>query len=104
MLIFENLALLFFSAAKVFVLFLVKVICTARSRHPNSALLNVVPVDILKEPVLFDLRGTASTCTKTLAWVSVEQVDNQVFGLLGHAHGEFEHATLDIVEQLVLGL
>ena len=48
-----------------------------------------------------DLAGTPSTSSQALTRVAVEQVHDQVLGLLRHANGQLEHAALDVVEKLV---
>jgi hypothetical protein len=87
--VFKDLTLLFFCAAEVLILFLVEVVGITRCWHPNSAQLNIIPVDVLEESMLLDLKCATDACTQTFAWVSVEEMDNQVFSFLGHADGEF---------------
>lgn len=49
-----------------------------------------------------DLVSATRSGTQTLAWVPVEQVDDQVLGLLRHAYGQLEHASLNVIEKLIL--
>ena len=48
-----------------------------------------------------DLGGAARSSSETLAWIPVQEVHYQVLGLLGHADGQLQHATLDVVEQFI---
>ena len=75
--------------------------CVTWGWHGDSARQDLIPVNVLEEWVAFYFIRTAGSCAKALAWVAVQQMNNQVLSLLRHADWEFKHAALDIIEQLV---
>lgn len=102
LLVFEDLPLLLLRAVEGFVLLFELRVCIPRRGHLNPAGAYAVPVNVVEEGVTLDLGGSTSTSAQPLAGVAVEQVHDEVFGFLGHAHGELEDAALDVVEQFVL--
>ena len=96
--VLEDLTLLLFSAVKGLVLLLELHVGVAWSGHLKPAGLHDVPFDILKEGMCLDLGGAARSSSETLAWIPVQEVHYQVLGLLGHADGQLQYATLDVVE------
>ena len=96
--VLKDLLLLIFSAVEVLVLLSVLRDSVTRRGHFQAAAANIIPVDILEEGMALDFTSSTSTCTKTLAWITVEEMYNQVFRFLRHAHGQLEHATLYVVE------
>ena len=93
--------LLLLSAVEVLVLLRVLWDCVTGRGHLKAPTTNIVPVDILEKGVTLNFSSSTCACTKPLAWVAVEQMHDQILGLLRHAHGQLEHATLYVVEQLV---
>jgi len=80
--VLEDLLLLLLRAVKVFILLRVLRDSVARGGHFEASTADFLPVDILEEGVALDLCSPASTCTEALAWVTVEQVHDQVLRLL----------------------
>ena len=99
--VFENLPLLLLRAVECLILLFELGIGVARRGHLEVPVLNYVPVDVGEEGVELDLSGSSCTRSKTFAGVAVEQMHDQVFGLLRHAYWQLEDTTLDVVEQLV---
>lgn len=99
--IFENLLFLLLGAVKGLVLLHVLSDSVPRRWHGEIPATYFLPVDVSEEGVHLDLVCTACSGTQTLAWVPVEQVDDQVLGFLRHAYGQLEHASLNVVEKLI---
>jgi len=97
--VFKDLSLLLFSAAEALVLILVLLDGGLWFGHLIFALSNIAPVDISEELMPLDLVSAFWASTESPARVAVEQVDNQVLGLEGHADWKLEHAALNVVEK-----
>jgi hypothetical protein len=97
--VLEYLALLLFCAAEAKVLVLVLLHRRLGFRHGQFALPYCVPVNFCEELVPLDLVSAFGAGAQTAAWVTVQQVYNQVLGLKRHADGQLEDTALDIVEE-----
>ena len=96
--ILEYLLLLLLRAIEILILLDVLLDSIAGRRHVQSSTTNLVPVNILEERVAFDLACASSPSAQPLAWVAIEQVYDEVLGLLRHADWQLEHTTLYVVE------
>lgn len=48
----------------------------------------------------FDLIWTILAGTESFTWITVQQVDNQIFGISSHADRKLQGPSLDIIEKL----
>lgn len=99
--ILENLLLLLLRAVECFVLVPVLLDGVTGRGHVKAPRGDFVPIDVLEERVALDLSSSTGASSQSLARVAIEQVHDKVLGLLGHAHGQLEDATLNVVEQLI---
>ena len=100
-LVFEYLFLLLFRAVKRLVLLFKLMVSVPGWGHVKAARPHDVPVDICEERVTLYLYCTTSPCAESLARVAIEEMDDEVFGLLRHADWELEDSPLNVVEKLI---
>ena len=63
-------------------------------------LLRFVPVQPLEKRMLLHLFRVLWASTKTTLRVPIEELDNEIGGDLGHAHGDMQGALADVVKEL----
>lgn len=98
--VLKDLPLLLFGAAEAVVLVLVLLYRRFWLRNLLTSLGHFIPVDFRKELVSLDFFGTLRACAEPPAWVSVEQVHDEVLGFERHAYWQLEDSPLDVVEEL----
>ena len=98
--VLEYLSLVLFWALKLAVLPLECVDRVSWRWHVKSSVLHEVPVDISKEGMLLDFLCSCSTSSKSLAWIPIQEMHDQILCLWRHTDGKFENSSLDVVEEL----
>ena len=96
--VLEDLLLLRLCAVEVLVVLLEVTVCRLGGRHAQAAALHHLPVDVAEKRMHLDFRRAARPGAQALAGVSIQQVDDQVLGLVAHADGQLKHASLNIIE------
>ena len=97
--VLKYLALLLLCAAEVLELLLEPIVGHLRFLNLQLPLTDLRPINLGKECVSLDFQSTLNACSETLAWVPVEQVDDQVLSFNGHADREFQDSPLDVMKQ-----